>query len=157
MFFKRSNLLIIDREHWERLSDEQRHLVLRTEEKTLEISFPPNKPPVVTPRVRDEFPLPTIVKESAAEERGCRWSILVLRGDARAAGIPREPFTAPLMGEAVPPRLTSDCPIRHAERGRVRGWPSPCRWEGGPPTPSHHPFIKQARRWPRPAGRLTAP
>jgi hypothetical protein len=50
LFFKRSNLLIIDRELFDMLSDDQRRRVLRTEEKTLEVRFPPNKPPVIVSR-----------------------------------------------------------------------------------------------------------
>ena len=47
MFFEHQNLLMIDRELYEKLSDDQRHRVLRTEEKTLRVHFPPNRPPVV--------------------------------------------------------------------------------------------------------------
>jgi hypothetical protein len=50
LFFKRENLLVIDRELFGMLSDDQRHHVLRTEEKCLEVHFPPNKPPAITSR-----------------------------------------------------------------------------------------------------------
>jgi hypothetical protein len=48
LYFPRENLLIIDRELYDRLSDDQRQQVLRTEKKTLKIYYPPNKPPVIT-------------------------------------------------------------------------------------------------------------
>lgn len=50
MLFRNENLLLIDREHWDRLDDTTRHRVMRTEEKLLEIEYPPNKPPRVTSR-----------------------------------------------------------------------------------------------------------
>ena len=50
LFFKRQNLLVIDKELFDMLSDDQRHRVLRTEEKCLEVHFPPNKPPAITAR-----------------------------------------------------------------------------------------------------------
>lgn len=50
LFFARENLLLIDRELFDMLNDDQRRRVLRTEDKVLEISFPPNKPPIVMPR-----------------------------------------------------------------------------------------------------------
>jgi len=50
LYFHRQNLLLIDKEHWERLDDTTRHLVLRTEDECLNVNYPPNRPPVVTPR-----------------------------------------------------------------------------------------------------------
>ena len=43
ILIKEKNLLIIDREYFERLSDTEQHLVLRTQRPFLEISFPPNR------------------------------------------------------------------------------------------------------------------
>jgi len=54
LFFPNQNLLVIDKEHWDRLDDYQRSRVLRTQEKTLEIYYPPNKPPVVTSKVKED-------------------------------------------------------------------------------------------------------
>ena len=53
LYFKNQNLLLVDREHWERLDDDTRRTVLRTEEKCLCITYPPNRPPVVTPRGKE--------------------------------------------------------------------------------------------------------
>ena len=50
MLFENQNLLMIDRELFDRLDEVQRHRVLRTQEQVLEVVFPPNKPPVVTSR-----------------------------------------------------------------------------------------------------------
>lgn len=54
LYFPKQNLLMINKEHWEGLSDEMRHRVMRTEERCLEINYPANRPPVVTPRVMED-------------------------------------------------------------------------------------------------------
>ena len=50
MYFEQQNLLLIDKEHFEKLSDEQRHILLRTEQQVMKIHYPPNKPPFVSAR-----------------------------------------------------------------------------------------------------------
>lgn len=45
LYDKGANLLIVDRDHFERLSDEDREVVLRTQEPALSIEYPTNKPP----------------------------------------------------------------------------------------------------------------
>jgi hypothetical protein len=45
LYVESSNLLIVDRDHFERLSDENREIVLRTQEPALLIEYPANKPP----------------------------------------------------------------------------------------------------------------
>ena len=54
MYYERENHLMIDKELFERLDDTQRHRVLRSEEQVLMVTFPPNKPPVVTSRGNDD-------------------------------------------------------------------------------------------------------
>ena len=48
LYFPKQNLLLIDRELYDRLDEEAQRKVLRTAEKTLRVRFPPNHPPVVT-------------------------------------------------------------------------------------------------------------
>jgi hypothetical protein len=48
MFFRQQNLLLIDKEHWGRLDDNTRHIVLRTEEESLEVFYPNGKTPLVS-------------------------------------------------------------------------------------------------------------
>ena len=45
LYDKSANLLIVDKDHFERLSDEDREVVLRTQESALMIEYPVNKPP----------------------------------------------------------------------------------------------------------------
>jgi hypothetical protein len=45
LYDKGANLLIVDRDHFERLSDEDREIVLRTQEPALSIEYPKDKPP----------------------------------------------------------------------------------------------------------------
>jgi hypothetical protein len=45
LYDKSTNLLIVDKDHFERLSDEDREVVLRTDDSALLIEYPPNKPP----------------------------------------------------------------------------------------------------------------
>jgi hypothetical protein len=47
LYDKSANLLIIDRDHFERLSDENREVVLRTQHSALLIEYGENKPPRV--------------------------------------------------------------------------------------------------------------
>jgi hypothetical protein len=47
IYDKTQNLLLIDREHFERLSDIERHLVLRTHRPFLEIRYEKNRPPAI--------------------------------------------------------------------------------------------------------------
>jgi hypothetical protein len=54
LFFKQQNLLIIDKEHWQQLDDDTRERVLRSEDKCLEVYYPPNKGPVVRPKQEEE-------------------------------------------------------------------------------------------------------
>jgi len=50
LFFHRQNLLLIDKEHFERLDDTTRHLVLRSEDKCLEVRYANGRNPTVVPR-----------------------------------------------------------------------------------------------------------
>lgn len=45
LYDKSQNLLIIDREYFEKLSDTEQHIVLRTQKSFLEIERRPNKAP----------------------------------------------------------------------------------------------------------------
>lgn len=45
VYVESQNLLIIDREHFERLSDINRHLLLRTHSPYVEIAYEANRPP----------------------------------------------------------------------------------------------------------------
>jgi hypothetical protein len=45
LYDKSANLLIVDKDHFERLSDEDREAVLRTQEPSLSIEYPTDKPP----------------------------------------------------------------------------------------------------------------
>jgi hypothetical protein len=47
LYDKSANLIIIDRDHFERLSDENREIVLRTQHSALLIEYGENKPPRV--------------------------------------------------------------------------------------------------------------
>jgi hypothetical protein len=47
IYDKTKNLLIIDREHFERLSDVERHRVLRTQRSYLEVIYEKNRPPAI--------------------------------------------------------------------------------------------------------------
>lgn len=47
LYDKSANLLIIDRDHFERLSDENREMVLRTQHSALLIEYRENEPPRV--------------------------------------------------------------------------------------------------------------
>lgn len=54
LFFKSTNLLIIDKVHYARLDWIAQHELLRTEQPCMEIYYPPNRPPLVTPRSKNE-------------------------------------------------------------------------------------------------------
>jgi len=48
LYSEASNLLVIDRDHYERIDDTSRHILLRTQKKSVEIYYYANKNPTIT-------------------------------------------------------------------------------------------------------------
>jgi len=48
LFSEQSNLLVIDRDHYERITPDQRHSLLRTQKKVVEIQYYETRNPTIT-------------------------------------------------------------------------------------------------------------